>query len=257
VKRVYIAGPMTGKPLYNFPAFDHAKAQWADAGYAVVSPADITRQVWFARHERTFDPAIDRADYGDPILVDMMREDLAAAAECDLIAVLPGWEKSRGALREVAVAQNHGAELFDAVTFKPLELRVALTVERTNETVLEEAQRLVYGDRQAAYGHPYDDYERTSRMWEGFLGLPEGFIGPRKAILMMALMKVSREGHGDGKRDNRVDGAGYFGCAQLVAEREAELRDESKGEARLERMLSFLELNAQEAREAREARGVA
>lgn len=90
------------------------------------------------------------------------------------------------------------------------------------ESALLEAQRLVHGDRQAAYGHPYDDYLRTSRMWEGLLGLPEGFIGPRKAALMMALVKASREVNRP-KRDNRVDGAGYFECVDLIAEREAEL----------------------------------
>jgi hypothetical protein len=34
-----------------------------------------------------------------------------------------------------------------------------------SETILEEAQRLVHGDRGAAYGHPYDDYLCTAAFW--------------------------------------------------------------------------------------------
>ena len=88
------------------------------------------------------------------------------------------------------------------------------------ESTLQEAHRLVHGDRGAAYGHPYDDYSRTSRLWEALLGLQEGTIGPRKAALMMALMKASREIN-QHKRDNLVDLAGYAECAQMIAEREA------------------------------------
>lgn len=93
------------------------------------------------------------------------------------------------------------------------------------ETVLEEAQRLVYGDRQASYGHPADDYRRTARMWEAIVAdlpgvvLPAGSITPRIACLMMVAVKISREVHAP-KRDNRVDGAGYFAAADLCAQRE-------------------------------------
>lgn len=91
-----------------------------------------------------------------------------------------------------------------------------------SETILQEAQRLVYGDRQAAYGHPYDDYSRTARMWEAILGLPPLTIEPRIACLMMAAVKISREVNKP-KRDNITDLAGYAACAQLCAERHEEL----------------------------------
>lgn len=98
------------------------------------------------------------------------------------------------------------------------------------ETILEEAQRLVYGDRQAAYGHPADDYQCTGEMWAAMLRripgvvIPDGAITPRIASLMMVAVKLSREVNKP-KRDNRVDGAGYFACADLCAEREAERQD--------------------------------
>lgn len=90
------------------------------------------------------------------------------------------------------------------------------------ESVLQEAQRLVYGDRQDAYGHPYDDYTRTARMWEAILGLSPYKITPRIACLMMAAVKISREVNAP-KRDNLTDLAGYAACAQMCAERADEL----------------------------------
>jgi hypothetical protein len=42
-------------------------------------------------------------------------------------------------------------------------------------------------------------------------------ITPKEAVLMMALMKISREGFKH-KRDNIVDGAGYLACAMRIEE---------------------------------------
>lgn len=95
-----------------------------------------------------------------------------------------------------------------------------------SETILQEAQRLVHGDRQAAYGHPFDDYARTARMWEAILGLPPFRISPSTACLMMAAVKISRQVNKP-KRDNMTDLAGYAACAQMCAEREEALHEQS------------------------------
>lgn len=94
----------------------------------------------------------------------------------------------------------------------------------SSQTVLEEANALVYGDRQANYGHPYDDYTRTARMWEAILGMAPYTITPRIACLMMAAVKISREVNKP-KRDNLVDLAGYAACAHMCTERAEELED--------------------------------
>ena len=86
------------------------------------------------------------------------------------------------------------------------------------ETVLEEAQRIIYGDRQEAYGHPFDDFGRTGRMWGAILGIPD--IPPATVGLMLAAVKISREVNRPG-RDNLTALAGYAGCVALVREREA------------------------------------
>lgn len=107
--------------------------------------------------------------------------------------------------------------------------------ESTRETILQEAQRLVHGDRNADYGHLIEDYTRTGRMWgailDGWLRQQPGFeaippvpdVDPRIGCLMMAAVKLSREVNAP-KKDNRVDLAGYAECADMVAQRQAETR---------------------------------
>jgi hypothetical protein len=85
-------------------------------------------------------------------------------------------------------------------------------------TVLQEAQRLVYGARQKQYSHPALDYAKTAKMWTGLLMpklLPGVEITPKEAVLMMTAMKLSREVFKH-HRDNLVDAAGYIACAERI-----------------------------------------
>jgi hypothetical protein len=84
--KIYIAGPMTGLPQHNYPAFHAATDVLSNAGYEPISPA---------RPGLTEDAA--RADY--------MRRGLTDVLEADGVALLPGWERSRGACLEVQVAE--------------------------------------------------------------------------------------------------------------------------------------------------------
>jgi hypothetical protein len=71
--------------------------------------------------------------------------------------------------------------------------------------ILEEASSLVAGPRQAAYGHPLDNWTQTAELWSGIFGHR---ITAEQAVLAMMAVKMSRESH-ESKRDNRVDIAGY------------------------------------------------
>lgn len=208
---------MTGHEHYNLRAFEYAAAQWRDAGHDAETPFEANSRVWRRHHGRDFDPTKDVCDWGDPILSEMLAEDFAVLCGADAIALLPGWEKSKGARSELLVALNLGKRVFDAATFQPLHLKASVAVDRTDETILQEAQRLVHGNRGADYGHPIDDYTRTGRMWGAILGIPD--IDPRICCLMMAAMKISRETNKH-KRDNLTDLSGYAECASMVAERQ-------------------------------------
>jgi hypothetical protein len=96
--RCYIAGPMSGLPLLNFPAFHAAAARLRGLGVEVVNPAEINP---------------DQA----ATWRDCMRADLKQLVDCDAVALLPGWEKSRGATleRHVALALGLRVQSIDAL----------------------------------------------------------------------------------------------------------------------------------------------
>lgn len=83
--RCYLAGPMSGLPELNFPAFHQAAASLRASGYDVVNPAEINA-----------DPTAGWTT--------CMRQDIAQLVTCDAIALLPGWQKSRGAKLEHHIA---------------------------------------------------------------------------------------------------------------------------------------------------------
>lgn len=184
---LYLSGPMTGLPEWNFPAFMAAAATLRAEGYEVRNPAE--------HFEGRTD--LPRAEY--------MREDIAAVMASDQVCVLPGWERSKGARLEVAIAEELGLPVWRFDTRRPL----------AEESILAEAERLVHGDRGVDYGHPIEDFTRTGQMWGAILGVP---VGPAQVGLCMVALKISRECN-KSKRDNLVDGAGYFETVAMIRER--------------------------------------
>lgn len=86
--RIYLAGPMTGLPEYNFPAFHAAAAKLRAAGHFVFNPAENANG----------DTSLPRAVY--------MRQDIQAILDTEAIVVLPGWTQSRGASLEVRIGRE-------------------------------------------------------------------------------------------------------------------------------------------------------
>lgn len=226
--RVYLAGPMTGLPDFNFPAFHAAEAELLKHYQTVFNPA------------RNFDGKTDlpRSTY--------MRKDFEALLQSDVIAVLPGWSKSAGAKAEVLMAAQLGLMALhvipadDGEPGEPIisKLDYAAELVKTlyffdappaHETILQESQRLVGGDRGADYGHPLDDYNKTGMIWGALLHkwakeaakssapLP---VPADLACLMMVGVKLSRHVNRR-KRDNLVDAAGYLRCVEMCEDESA------------------------------------
>lgn len=80
------------------------------------------------------------------------------------------------------------------------------------QTVLEEAQKLVYGDREVDYGHPRANMETIANFFSVYMRA-RGWVGPDlrpgDAPALLALLKVARYATGTAKRDTVVDIAGY------------------------------------------------
>jgi nucleoside 2-deoxyribosyltransferase len=104
--KIYLAGPMRGKPNFNFPAFDYAAAKLREQGHEVFSPADHDREQNGPEIEinPTGDEAICEKQFGFSIR-DALGADLTwICREADAVALLPGWEHSTGATAERATA---------------------------------------------------------------------------------------------------------------------------------------------------------
>ena len=86
----------------------------------------------------------------------------------------------------------------------------------TMQNILEEANELVNGARQASYGHPLDDFSRTAGMISAMLAhkLKEP-ISAEEIGLIMCCVKISRQIN-RAKRDNLVDLAGYACTVEMV-----------------------------------------
>ena len=91
--RVYLSGPMTGLPELNFPAFHAAAFALREKGLDVVNPAEINPDAGMTWEQ-------------------CMRADIKALCDCDALAMLPGWERSKGAHLEVHVAHRLGMQIF-------------------------------------------------------------------------------------------------------------------------------------------------
>lgn len=80
---------------------------------------------------------------------------------------------------------------------------------KPGEDHMAEANALVNGERQAAYGSPRPSYVAQAKVWSGLLAdkLKED-LTPEDVVLLLAGMKLTREAHKH-KRDNVVDFHGY------------------------------------------------
>ena len=87
--RIYIAGPMSGLPDLNYPAFNARAAELRALGHHVENPAENPEphcQSWLG----------------------YMRLAVRQLATCDVVHLLPGWSKSRGARIEHQLAEGMG-----------------------------------------------------------------------------------------------------------------------------------------------------
>ena len=81
----------------------------------------------------------------------------------------------------------------------------AMGVPVIDETILDEAKRLVAGDRREAYGPIRKSFEGPATMWSVILGTE---VKPQQVAQCMIALKMCRELNRP-KRDNRVDICGY------------------------------------------------
>lgn len=92
--RIYIAGPMSGLPESNYPAFHAKAAELRAAGFHVENPAE--------------NPAPHCSSW-----LGYMRMAVKQLSSCDAVVLLPGWSQSRGACVEHQLAVGLGLEILE------------------------------------------------------------------------------------------------------------------------------------------------
>lgn len=102
----YLAGPMTGLPEFNYPAFREVAAVLRARGVEVMSPTEVSDD------EPPADYSAEKP-YGY-----YLRRSLRMLLDCDEVVLLPGWEQSRGARleREIAEALGMPVTLWELVS---------------------------------------------------------------------------------------------------------------------------------------------
>jgi hypothetical protein len=84
---IYVCGPMSGYEDYNWPSFRAATSQLRKLGYVVRCPTESG-----ASFELSW--------------AECLRLSLRLMLDCDALALLPGWEESRGAAEEIRLART-------------------------------------------------------------------------------------------------------------------------------------------------------
>ena len=92
-RTIYIAGQMAGLPYNNFPAFEEAERRLKECGWLPINPAHFN--------------AVFGMDPTGKLLDAVCESERAAIPHLDAIYLLKGWQKSKGAKRELEVALKH------------------------------------------------------------------------------------------------------------------------------------------------------
>jgi len=117
-RRVYVAGPMQGKPEFNFPTFNAVAWALREQGHIIFNPAerDIERHHGVDISKGNNEGSLDKvkSTHGFSLREALAEDTNFICLVANTIIMLPGWEKSNGAQAEhrLAVAlQSEGMEV--------------------------------------------------------------------------------------------------------------------------------------------------
>ena len=82
-------------------------------------------------------------------------------------------------------------------------------MESTRASVLNEANKIVNGERASTYGGPEDSFKTIGDLWQAYAGVA---FSPSDVAIMLGLLKVARLKNSPNHRDSWVDLAGYAAC---------------------------------------------
>lgn len=95
----YLAGPMTGLPNHNFDAFERAATELRTRGLKIETPHDYGKELTTNERDQ-----MGRAHW--------LRLTMRQLLTCHAIILMPGWECSLGARRELDIALDLSMEVW-------------------------------------------------------------------------------------------------------------------------------------------------
>lgn len=104
--RMYLSGPIAGRPNANKETFEHYAALVRMAGADPLLPSEVKPD-----HEGDCPPDPLKGADGHSWSCHL-RADIQAMLQCDAVGMLPGWERSHGARLENTVAAASGLPVF-------------------------------------------------------------------------------------------------------------------------------------------------
>ena len=106
--RIYLAGPMTGLPEYNAPAFRAATFDLRNRGIEVWSPVEMDEEDGVNLEAEAASATTLHSDPGWDWARALARDIGVVIRDVEAVVVLPGWTKSRGAFLETETAYAQG-----------------------------------------------------------------------------------------------------------------------------------------------------
>lgn len=105
--KVYVAGPMRGIPLFNFPLFNAVTAALRAEGHEVFNPAErdnVRHGTDISAGNTAGDVAVAAEKHGFNLREALEEDTTYICRHAEAIVMLPGWENSSGARAEHALA---------------------------------------------------------------------------------------------------------------------------------------------------------
>ena len=85
--------------------------------------------------------------------------------------------------------------------------------EETNDvkvSVLKEANKIIYGDREKTYGKPSKNLDTIAKMWNAYIhAVDKRDLNAKDVACLMVLLKTARLANQPDHRDSIVDICGY------------------------------------------------
>jgi hypothetical protein len=114
---IYLAGPMRGYKDFNFPLFNLYAKNLRAGGHSVFNPAESDVTQWGVEDLKTATgdegEVAKRLGYEGNTLarICFLKDTQYICKHADAVALMPGWEKSKGANAEKALAEALGLEV--------------------------------------------------------------------------------------------------------------------------------------------------